>query len=84
MATTPGMSLSLNLKRHSRRARRLELNSRFVLLAACGLAQNAACPLRLGRYLVREATTESLSIERHGTGARNNFDIFELQWLATR
>jgi hypothetical protein len=29
-------------------------------------------------------TAESLSIERHGSGASNNFDIFELQWLAAR
>jgi hypothetical protein len=84
MATTPGMSLSLNLKRHNRVVRRLKLNARFVVLAAYGLAQNAACTLRLGRALLCEVTAESFSVERHGTGARNNFDIFELQWLATR
>ena len=40
--------------------------------------------LRLDGYLVRELTAESLSVERHGAGTRDNFDVLELQGLATR
>jgi hypothetical protein len=37
---------------------------------------------------VRMLTTETLSVERHGAGARNNFDVFDLQrrkerWIAS-
>jgi hypothetical protein len=33
---------------------------------------------------VWDLTAESLLVERHGAGARNNFDVFELQRLAAR
>lgn len=46
-----------------------------------GFAQNSTRTLWFD-LCVRDSTAESLFVERHGARARNNFDVFELQWLA--
>jgi hypothetical protein len=55
----------------------------LFVLVGYGFAQNSACTLWFDLY-VRDLTAESLLVERHGTRARNNFDVFELQRPAAR
>jgi hypothetical protein len=49
-----------------------------------GFLQNPAPTLRPDGYLVGELVAESLSVERHGAAAWNDFDVLDLQLFAAR
>src|SRR5258707_15169627 len=51
---------------------------------AYGLAPDSGFRFWLDRYILRGLTAESLSVERHGAAARNDFDVFKPQRLAAR
>jgi hypothetical protein len=55
----------------------------LFVLVGYRFAQSSLRTLRFELWL-RELGAESLSVERHGARARNDFDVFELQRLALR
>ncbi len=55
-----------------------------LFLVAYGFSQSSIRTSWHDRPIVRKLTSESLSVERHGAGARNNFNVLKLQRLASR